>query len=214
MSEHMPEARDPKLANTLDPRLPNTLDAMLAKLPREVQPARELWPDIAAALDAPRSASRTSHAAPRFHTGRRWQLAAAAVLLMTASSAITYALMQRSLQAQVMQARQQTVQQMQPVLAATPASFGYQRLGPEYARVHAELDAQSVRYLRSLPSIERTKVERSLADLRRAARELSARLAEHPSDPLLQELLLSTYQNEIGLLTRVNDLGAGLGADL
>jgi hypothetical protein len=200
MSEHMPDA----------------LDARLAKLAREVQPARDLWPAIAAVLQEPvPHVSQTQRNAARFAAARLWQLAAV-VLLMVASSAVTYMLTQRALQDQLLQARQDAVRQMQPVLVATPASFGYQRLGAEYARLHAELDARSARYLRSLPSAERIKVESSLADLRRAAGELSRRLAEHPSDPLLQELLLSTYQNEIGLLTRVNDLGAaaGLGADL
>jgi hypothetical protein len=200
MSEHMPDA----------------LDARLSKLSPEVPPGRDLWPEIAAVLKEPvPHASQVQRHPARFAPGGLWQLAAV-VLLMVASSAVTYLLTQRSFQGQLLQARQETMRQMQPVLTATPASFGYQRLGAEYARVHAELDAQSTRYLRSLPSAERIKVESSLADLRRAAGELSRRLAEHPSDPLLQELLLSTYQNEIGLLTRVNDLAAaaGLGADL
>lgn len=203
-------------------RMPDALDARLARLAPEVQPARDLWPEIAAVLKEPvpnvgpaRPASPTQRHAAHLGAARLWQLAAV-VLLMVTSSAVTYVVTQRSFQGQLRQARQEAVRQIQPVLAATPASFGYQRLGAEYARVHAELDAQSARYLRSLPSAERLKVESNLADLRRAAGELSRRLAEHPSDPLLQELLLSTYQNEIGLLTRVNDLGAaaGLGADL
>jgi hypothetical protein len=205
-------------------RKPDELDHKLAKLERDVEPARDLWPDIAAALAqstapaqrVPLNVHRLTPRAQRFSSTRLWQLAAA-VLLMVTSSALTYVLTQRSVQGQLMQARQEVMQQMQPVLPAAPvsfnqASFGYQRLGAEYALTHAELDAQAARYLQALPSEERAKVEGSLAGLRRAAKELSERLAEHPSDPLLQELLLSTYQNEIGLLTRVNS--TALGADL
>lgn len=205
-------------------RKPDELDAKLAQLDPNLEPPRDLWPDIAAALagsaahtnHAPRTVQRLTLRPQRLESRRLWQFAAAALLMVT-SSAVTYVLMQRSFQGQVMQARQEVMQQMRPVLPATPvsltqASFGYGRLGAEYSRTHAELDAQFTRYLAALPSTERTKVERSLADLRRAASDLSERLAEHPSDPLLQELLLSTYQNEIGLLTRFNN--TALGADL
>lgn len=205
-------------------RKPDELDAKLAQLDRNLEPPRDLWPDIAAVLaesashtnHAPRTLQRLTTRPQRWASRRLWQFAAAALLMVT-SSAVTYVLMQRSFQGQVMQARQEVMQQMQPVLPATPvslapASFGYGRLGAEYSRTHAELDAQFTRYLAALPSTERAKVERSLADLRRAASDLSERLAEHPSDPLLQELLLSTYQNEIGLLTRFNN--TALGADL
>jgi hypothetical protein len=139
------------------------------------------------------------------------------VLLMTVSSALTYAVMQRSMQAEALRIQQATVQQMQPVLAVMPASFGGEaQLGVEYTRARAGLDAQFAVALQALPPAERARLERSLADLRRAANELSSMLAEHPSDPLLQELLLSTYQNELGLLARVNDLqsATSLGADL
>jgi hypothetical protein len=203
---------------------PDELDGRLAKLDRDVEPSRDLWPDIAAVLAAsaapadraPLNVLRLPTRTRRFDSTRWGQLAAAALLMVT-SSALTYVLMQRSLQGQVTQARQEVMQQMQPVLPATPVSFGarrfgYGRLGSEYASTHAELNAQFTRYLEALPSVERVKVERSLADLRRAASELSERLDEHPSDPLLQELLLSTYQNEIGLLTRFNS--TALGADL
>ena len=52
----------------------------------------------------------------------------------------------------------------------------------------------------------RAKVESNLADLRRAATEISKTLAENPSDPLLQDLLMSTYQSELQLLADVSEL--------
>ena len=42
--------------------------------------------------------------------------------------------------------------------------------------------------------------------MRRAADEINAALARQPGDPLLQELLLSTYQEELGVLASVNQL--------
>jgi hypothetical protein len=200
-------------------RKPDELDARLARLSRDIEPVRELWPAIAAAIaeqapNAQRNArgNRWFNAKESSH-GRAWAIAAS-VLLMLASSAATYVVTQRSMQAEVIRAQQAA---LQPRPATMPASFGGQtQLGAKYSRARAALDAQFTVALQELPPPERARLVRTLTDLRRAANELSAMLAEHPSDPLLQELLLSTYQNELGLLARVNDLGmtTSLGADL
>jgi hypothetical protein len=55
-----------------------------------------------------------------------------------------------------------------------------------------------------LPFATRVKLQKSLADLRNAADEIAATLAEHPSDSLLQELLLSTRRRELQLLADVS----------
>jgi hypothetical protein len=209
-------------------RKADELDARLASLARDVEPARDLWPAIAAAIAAPAKTypgethvAGSGEVSSRFPVQRTWAIAAS-LLLMTVSSGLTYAVMQRSMRAEALRVQQATVQQMQqmqqmqPVLAGMPASFGgQQQLGVEYSRARAGLDAQFALALQALAPTERARLERSLADLRRAANELSVLLAEHPSDPLLQELLLSTYQNELGLLARVNDLqsATSLGAD-
>ena len=199
-------------------RQPDALEARLASLARDVEPTRDLWPGIAAAIAEPaKTGVADGHGlGSRFQIGRTWAIAAS-LLLMTVSSALTYAVMQRSMRTEALRVQQATVQQMQPVLAVMPTSFGEQtELGGEYARARAGLEAQFAVALQGLPPAERARLERSLTDLRRAANELSSMLAEHPSDPLLQELLLSTYQNELGLLARVNDLqsATSLGADL
>ena len=71
----------------------------------------------------------------------------------------------------------------------------------------AELDKRFQERLASLAAGRRARKSRSnLADLRHAADEISATLAEHPSDPLLQDLLMSTYQSELQLLANVSEL--------
>ena len=85
-------------------------------------------------------------------------------------------------------------------------SFGSQRLGAGYMNARAELDKRFQERLASLPPAARVKVESNLADLRRAAAEISRTLAENPSDPLLQDLLISTYQSELQLLADVSEL--------
>ena len=70
----------------------------------------------------------------------------------------------------------------------------------------AELDKRFQERLATLPPATRAKLESNLADLRRAAAEISKTLAENPSDPLLQDLLMSTYQSELQLLADVSEL--------
>ena len=69
-----------------------------------------------------------------------------------------------------------------------------------------ELDKRFQERLASLPPAARAKVESNLADLRRATAEISRTLAENPSDPLLQDLLMSTYESELKLLADVSEL--------
>jgi hypothetical protein len=133
---------------------------------------------------------------------------AAGLLLVVASSAITFVLTQQAARRDVQEARQAAARQLQqaPVLPAMPASFGGGQLGKGYTQARVALDAEFNRHLTSLPPVTRAKLERSLADLRRAANEISSTLAQHPNDPLLQELLLSTYQSELALLGSVGEM--------
>jgi hypothetical protein len=189
------------------------LDDLLSDVPREVAPSRDLWPDIKAQLVpvAPRVGGST----------RRWLQLAAAVLLVIGSSVITYVVVQSSMQErmqqQVADARKEATQQMDPLLKAMPVRFdGHEGLGKSYEDLRTQLDAEYAQRIQTLPPIARAKVERDIADLRRAAREISATLAQYPSDPLLQDLLVSTYQREIQLLSEVNSMAAttAAGTDL
>jgi hypothetical protein len=186
------------------------LDAMLAELPRDVRPSRDLWTQIKAeiAVDAPQ-------ARPLYQ--QRWLQLAAAVVLVVGSSLITYTIVQRSMEAQlqdrIAQERKDVTQGMGPVLAAMPVRFdGHEGLGKGYEEARAQLDAEYTKRIQSLPPVVRAKVERDIADLRRSAREISATLAQYPSDPLLQDLLVSTYQREIQLLSEVNSMAASTAA--
>lgn len=186
--------------------LADPLDKVLAALPRDVQPSRDLWAGISAEISA---SPVTRHSSPV--TSSRFFRLAAGFLLVVASSMITYLLTQQSAQRDVLQARQSAASQLQqaPALAAMPANFGGQEsLGAEYLQARAALNAEFQRQIATLPPVTRAKLERDLADLRRAAGEISATLAEHPSNALLQELLLSTYQSELALLGSVGDMTA------
>jgi hypothetical protein len=185
---------------------PDPLDSLLAELPRDVQPSRDLWPEIKAQIvtDAPRAATPL--------TSRWFQLAAAVTLVVT-SSLITFFVVQSSMRTEVVQARQEVTQQLQPVLPTMPVRFdGHEGLGKSYEETRAGLDAEYAKRIQNLPPVVRAKVERDLADLRRSAREISATLSQYPTDPLLQDLLVSTYQREIQLLSEVNTMAASSAA--
>jgi hypothetical protein len=135
-----------------------------------------------------------------------WFRLAAAVLLVLATSFVTYYVTRQSMQPQIVQTAPEATPA--PQLTGQPASFtfGHERLGAGYMNARAELDKRFQQALAALPPADRAKVEKNLADLRHAADEISATLAQHPSDPLLQDLLMSTYQSELQLLANVSEL--------
>jgi len=176
------------------------LDEALASLPESVAPQRDLWPQIRAEIE------KTPIVAPASPVQSTWFRLAAAVLLVLATSFVTYYVTRQSMQQQVAQVTPEAAPA--PQLTGQPASFtfGRERLGAGYMNARAELDKRFKERLAALPPADRAKVEKNLADLRHAADEISATLAQHPSDPLLQDLLMSTYQSELQLLANVSDL--------
>jgi len=185
---------------------PDRLDELLATVSRDVQPERDLWAAIQAEI-APAETSR-----PRSRQSRTvWQVAAS-VLLVIGSSATTYFVMR----SHAPQATQAQIDMPVPALSAMPAKFGVQEMGADYAKTHATLEAQFERRIATLPPVTQAKLRRNLADLRKAAHDIAQTLAQQPSNPLLQELLMSTYQSELQLLTQVNEMptNASAKADL
>ena len=180
----------------------DALDLKLAELPRDVAPSRDLWPAIASRLE------------PAARPGRRvtgWHAAAAAVLVV-ASSVVTSVWL-----------REQThpVAQVSPpppanvtmTPAARRAAFGPSHaLDAEYIAARGQLARMLDERIGRLPPSAREKVELNLAEMRRAADEINRALATAPGDPLLEELLLTTYQEELAVLASVNQLANNASA--
>lgn len=182
------------------------LDELLARVPRDVKPERDLWSGIHAQI------ASSAESEVRKHSFRGvWQIAAS-VLLVVASSATTYFIM-REHNSQPVQAQ---TEMPTPALSAMPAKFGMQELGADYQKTHAALEAQFEQRIATLPPLTQAKLRRNLAELRRAAHDIAQTLAQQPSNTLLQELLMSTYQSELQLLTQVNEMptAASAKADL
>lgn len=184
---------------------PDRLERMLASIEKDVPPSRDLWPSIAAALN-----EQQAPPAPR-PARWLWLQLAAGVLLVVGSSVTTYLVMQRSQQRELLHARETAARQLlqAPAVPAMPASFGgTEQLSAGYVQARSALDAEFQRHVAALSPATRAKVENDLAELRRAAADIAATLELHPSHPLLQELLLSTYQSELALLSSVNEMAS------
>lgn len=173
------------------------LDDALGSLPRSIEPGRDLWPAIDARLEP-----RTEHAA------RRWLWpAAAAVLLAVGSSFLT---------AQLLRREEPAVARQAPASDAatfTAAAFGPgYSLDPAYDAARQDLARTLSTRIDRLPPEARRQLEKNLAELRRASDEINAALELSPGDPLLEELLLNAYQDELAVLASVNQLAGGNGA--
>ena len=181
-------------------------DAMLravGKLPRSIEPQRDLWPAIARGLDQPAATRRA-----RFDVS--WSYAAAAAIGCVALGALlSYAILQRNTptvptDTSIAASNRPTVQQ---------ANFGsYAALGPEYERARAALVIDLAERLDRLPPVTRLKVEKSLSQIQRALGEINAALELSPGDPLLRELLMNTYQDELSLLAYLNQTTGSMPA--
>lgn len=183
----------------------DSLSQMLAALPKDVQPERDLWQGIQAEIG---KTPIVTDSAPVVHfSSTRWFQIAAGVLLVLATSLTTFVVTRNSMEKDAaMQIAQQPVPTATAPLNAMPVSFGGEALGADYMKARSELDQRFEARMKTLPPSTRAKLERNLADLRHAANEISATLAENPSDPLLQDLLMSTYQRELQLLADVSEV--------
>ena len=170
-------------------RLVNRID----QLAQNVPPARDLWPGIAAAIEADRVA-----ATPSAHTRSRWLPAvgmAAAVTLVTFGVFIGRFI----------------APPPQKVTAGTQAETGLLPAALRDANYRKQRDVLLVevdKQLKAMPPAEREKVAASLATLRRSIGDIEAALGRDPANALLQELLVGSCQEEMRALTAVRDSGS------
>lgn len=184
---------------------PDRLEEALSQLPRGIEPGRDLWPGIAARLE-PRSEPARVRAVPRW----AWA-AAAAMVLVVASSIVTATLMRReaAMTARTAPTAQSAPEVVQAVAGSATTAFGPgHRVGPAYLANRRVLARELEGRLARLPPEGREQLAKNIAELRRASAEINAALELHPGDPLLEELLFNIYQDEISVLANVDRLTA------
>jgi len=164
----------------------------LRQLPQEIPPARDLWPQLEAKLKA---TSRPSDA----HTMRRalWpRLGSLAALLATLGVGIWLG------------HRLLPVGTSGLIGRTTPgASRAAYLEDPRYLQVRAALLKSLSSDLQRLPPDTRVKVATSLATIDRSLRDIQSALGRDPDNALLQESLIDTYQDEMRVLTAVEQAG-------
>ncbi len=158
------------------------------RLRTDISPQRDLWPGIAAAISEPRQ----SRWAPLFAQ------AAAVVLLIGASSSITYLLVAD---------QQRPITRVTPDLLFEQASFGSRySLGPDFQDARSILIADLEVELERLSPESRAVIEVNLDVIHSAIFEINEALERDPDNTLLQQQLLNAYREELTLLRRVGGL--------
>jgi len=184
----------------------DTLEAALASVPKEVQPARDLWPAIARAVHSSAegpagsltdlSAARAKRAAGTVPVPWPMALAASLGVVALAVALCWSVLQQRRSAEQVAKAATAAEAHAVQVAFAPPQDA-------DYLAAHAALERTFRSRLKLLAPITRARVEADLEVIRRANEDLRSALARDPASPLLLQLLQSTSQQEIDLYTSV-----------
>ena len=81
-------------------------------------------------------------------------------------------------------------------------------LDAKYQQQRNALFAEVEAKLATMPAVERDKVKASLATLQKSIADIEAALGHDPANALLQELLVSSCQEEMRALTAVRDSGS------
>lgn len=169
------------------------LSAAARKLSTDIRPARDLWPVIAAAIDKPAQRSWM----PTFAQ------AAAVVLLIGASSAVTY---------EIVKTQQRPIVNIaSPDMMFAQTSFGHRyNLGPGFQDARDALAADLEFELQRLSPESRADVETNLQLIYDAIFAMNNALQREPDNLVLQRQLLRAYREELALLRRVSSLSRKL----
>jgi hypothetical protein len=186
----------------------------LRDLPRDLAPPRDLWQGIEARIAADKSAASTDgRAGPAVPTRR---LAATGRLRVLAAAAVIVALavgiwIGRS----VLPVPGGAVPaggsglSANSVVGGEPGAFhAAYVMDTKYIQQRAALVKDLESRLAALPPDSRAKVVSSLQTINDSKRDLERELGKDPSNALLQELLVNTYQDEMRVLTAVHEAGS------
>ncbi len=183
----------------------NSVDDALESVRRDVQPTRDLWPQVARELrdlNGGKRGAPTNLADGRAPRGVRavrvpWPLAMAASLgVVSLVAALCWSVIHQRSRA-ALSARASSA-----IPSNTPVSFGPPQ-NAAYAAASTALERTFEERVKLLAPATRARVQADLETIRRANEDLRKALAQDPASPLLLQLLHSTWQQEIDLYTSV-----------
>jgi hypothetical protein len=160
-----------------------SLDELLARMPRDIPPSRNLWTDISS--DIERRPRRIGI----------WAMAAS-VAAICLTGGLTLAIM-HGMAARSPGAATKLAQT--PIRVANRAPNFDEPRNPAYLAARAELESSFKERLAILDPQTRAKVEASLAVIQQAHEDMRQALEAQPSNPVLEGLLESTWQDEFDL---------------
>jgi len=151
------------------------LNAELAKLPRAVEPAHDLWPGIAARI-----------AARRMEKRNRWSYLGAVAAIVTVAVSVTW-----------MTLGQREQQTQSPAIATTVPGY---RPSPADNAQPQTLFAAQLASDSQLPPKVRAALLTNLRLLHASIQRTEAALKKYPDDVNLQALLINLYQQQAQLM--------------
>jgi hypothetical protein len=209
----------------------------LRDMPRSIAPPRDLWAGIEASIAADRQSdtgesntaevsagardntvtdlgSRRRSGARQF-TRLRWMAAAAVIAALAVGMWVGRTILPTTRPiANTGGDINTTANNVPPKIIDEPTALQAAYISdPKYRQQRAALVKSLEAKLASLPPDSRAKVTSSLAAIRKAKQDLEDALGKDPSNALLQELLVNTYQDEMRVLTTVHeasDTGQGI----
>jgi hypothetical protein len=187
----------------------------LRDLPEAVQPPRDLWAGIEAQINAERQPAKpVQSAATRRLAQRRWLAVAAMIGTLAVGVWIGRSIMPGvgPTQPPLAVDKPNTAQPSATSNVAALVQAAYLS-DPKFRETRDALVKSLAARLATLPPESRAKVVDSLATIHKSMQDLEAALGKDPTNALLQELLLNTYQDEMRVLTTVHeasDTGKGI----
>ena len=175
----------------------------LRELPQSIEPPHDLWPGIETRLGDIRTAADGATAAQRRAVRMRWLAAAAMVACVAIGVWVGRGLLPGPAGSGTVAVNTSRPQAVQPPVNAVPHEVYVS--DPRYQEQRAALVRELQARLAALPPAERDKVTASLQAIEKAKADLEQALGHDPSNALLQELLVNTYQDEMRVLTDVHE---------
>lgn len=182
----------------------------LSELSPEIPPPRDGWPALEAKLRETRAPLRAGGAQGTTPAWRRRPRISAITALAAVLAAVVVGI---SLDRWMLTPGHPTA-----VTARTAGSRGASEslpvayvTDPRYLRERAALLRSLDARLAKLPPPTRTKVLQSLATIHQSMQSIRQALGREPGDALLQELLIDTYQDEMQVLSTVQEASGGSG---
>jgi hypothetical protein len=180
------------------------LDRRVAKLPRSIDPERDLWTDIASRIAAPRASAPL--------TARRRRLLVAGASAIAAAAAVTFLVGRRSPRPawpwpSPVPSAVAVASTPAPAPAPAPAdALENAKERVTYRAAVQVLEASLAENRRYLSSQAADRLEKSLGVLDHAIQATEQALARDPDSTELRSQLWDEYQQKIDALTAVVDL--------